>query len=75
MAFLAWLGFRRTLVRRRVVVNLLTGRAFIGILYRQTGPLLVLRDVTMHEPGAGPADIDGEVVIERHQVEFIQNTN
>lgn len=74
VAFLTWLGFRRTLVRRKVVVNLLSGRAFVGILYRQAGPLLVLRDTVMHDPGAEPAAVDGEVVVERDQVEFIQNT-
>lgn len=70
----AWLGFRDLLVRRRVVVNLHTGRAFNGILWRQRGPLLVLRDVTMLEPGAQPTPVDGEIVIERDRVEFIQVT-
>lgn len=64
----------RTLVRRRVVVNLLTDRAFVGILWAQRGPLLVLRDAVMHEPGRQPSPVDGEVVIERDQVEFIQIT-
>jgi small nuclear ribonucleoprotein (snRNP)-like protein len=66
--------FRRTLTRKKVVVNLLSSRAFVGILWAQRGPLLVLRNVTMHEPGAAPASVDGEVVIERDQVEFIQVT-
>lgn len=65
-------SFRRTLVRHRVVVNLTTDRAFTGILWAQRGPLLVLRDVTMLEPGADPAAVDGEVVIERDKVEFVQ---
>lgn len=65
-------SFRRTLVRRRVVVNLLTDKAFAGILWAQRGQLVVLRDVTLHEPGAEPAAVDGEVVVERDQIEFIQ---
>lgn len=68
------LSFQRTLVRRRAVVNLLSGRAFAGILWAQRGPLVVLRDVTMHEPGAQPTAVDGEVVVERDQIEFIQIT-
>lgn len=68
------LGFRRTLLRKKVVVNLLTDRAFVGILWAQRGPLLVLRNVVMHEPGSEPASVDGEVVVERDQVEFIQIT-
>jgi small nuclear ribonucleoprotein (snRNP)-like protein len=66
--------FRRTLLRKRVVVNLHSGRAFVGILWAQRGPLIVLRDVALHEPGAAPAAVDGEIVVERLQVEFIQVT-
>lgn len=67
-------GFLRTLTRKKVVVNLHSNRAFVGILWARRGPLLVLRNVTMHEPGAPAASVDGEVVIERDQVEFIQVT-
>lgn len=66
--------FRRTLERRNVVVNLRSSRAFVGILWARRGPLIVLRNVTMHEPGAPAAPVDGEVVIERDQIEFIQVT-
>lgn len=67
--------FRRTLVRRRVVVNLIhNDRAFVGILWAKRGPLLVLRNAVMHEPGAEPSEVDGEVVVERGQVQFIQVT-
>jgi len=48
------------------------GRAFDGILYRQTGPLLVLVDATLIEPDAQPARLDGSVYIERSMVAFIQ---
>lgn len=68
------LGFARTLVRKKVVVNLHSGKAFVGILWAKRGPLIVLRHVTVHEPGAETAAVDGEVVIERPQVEFIQVT-
>lgn len=67
-------SFRRTLLRKKVVVNLHSGRAFLGILWAQRGALIVLRNVTMHEPGAPTTTVDGEVVVERHQVEFIQVT-
>ena len=62
----------RAVVHRRVVVNLLSGRAVEGVLVRQTGPLLHLKDARLHEPEAGSAPMDGEVVIERSQVDFIQ---
>lgn len=66
--------FSRTLARKKVVVNLHSNRAFVGILWARRGPLLILRNATMHEPGAPPSTVDGEVVIERSQVEFIQVT-
>lgn len=64
--------FRRLLWRRRVIVNLVDGSAFDGILYRQNGPLLVLRDATRLERGAEPLQLDGEAVIERDRVLYIQ---
>lgn len=62
----------RTVLRRRVVVNLLSGSAIEGVLVRQRGPLLHLKNAVLHERGADPAQLDGEAVIERTQVDFIQ---
>lgn len=64
---LAWRG----VVRRRVVVNL-SGQAFSGLLWARRGRLLVLRQAQILTPDAPPQDIDGEIVIERSRVEFIQ---
>jgi len=69
-----WFG---VVVKRRVVVNLkasggIPGDAIEGVLLRKTGPLLILADATVHpfEGEASPAD--GELVIERSNVAFIQ---
>lgn len=62
----------RTVVHRRVVVNLISGRAVEGVLVRQSGPLLHVKDARLHEPGSEPSPVDGEVVVERSQVDFIQ---
>jgi hypothetical protein len=67
----AALWWRRTAVRRRVVVNL-PDKAFSGVLWAKRGPLLVLRDVTLMQHGAADTPMDGEVVVERARVEFIQ---
>lgn len=64
-------AWRRTAVRRRVVVNL-TDKAFRGVLWAQRGPLLVLRDAELLEAGRDPQRVDGEVVVERSRVEFTQ---
>jgi hypothetical protein len=64
-------AWRRTAVRRRVVVNL-ADKAFSGVLWARRGPLLVLRDVQLLEVARPPQPIDGEIVIERARVEFVQ---
>jgi len=64
-------GSWRRLVRKRVIVNQ-AERAFAGIMWAQYGPLLVLRNAELLQPGAAPQPLDGEVVIERASVHFIQ---
>lgn len=59
-------------VRRKVVVNFRDGQAVEGVLFKQAGPLLVVKNATMLEPGADPLPLDGDVVIERDKVLFIQ---
>lgn len=59
-------------MHRRVVVNLLSGKAIEGVVVERDGPLLVVADAVLHEPSTQPAPVDGHVVIERAQVDFIQ---
>lgn len=68
----AFNAFGRIVYRRRVVVNLTDGSAIEGVLYRQDGPLLVIKNATYLERGAQPAPLDGDTVIERDRVLFIQ---
>lgn len=65
-------AYTRLVVRRRVVVNLKDGRAIDGVLFKQAGPLLVLVNAHLLEPGADPFPLDGEAVVERSEVSFIQ---
>lgn len=65
-------AFRRVLLYRRVVVNLTNGSSIEGILYRDPAPLIVLKQAIYYEPGAEPVPLDGDVVIERERVLFIQ---
>ena len=64
-------AWRRTAVRRQVVVNL-PDKAFRGILWAKRGPLLILRNAVLLHPGAPEVPVDGEVVVERARVEFLQ---
>lgn len=67
----SWFPWRRTAVRKRVVVNL-SDKAFTGILWAKRGPLLVLKDVVLMQHGAADTPMDGEVIVERSRVDFIQ---
>lgn len=64
-------AWRRTAVRKRVIVNL-ADKAFSGILWAKRGPLLVLRNAELLEAGRAPQPVDGEVIVERSKVEFTQ---
>lgn len=66
----AWLAYRHYF-RRSVVVNLTDGAAFRGVLWQARGPLLILKSATLHEHGQAKP-VDGEVLIERHRVSFVQ---
>lgn len=63
---------RFTLAHRTVLVNLMSGNAISGVCVLQTAEALVLKGATVHEPGADPAPADGEVFIDRINVDFIQ---
>lgn len=66
------MGYFRCVIHRRVLINLLSGRAVEGVLVKQSGPLLHVKDARLHEPGLEASSVDGEVIIERSQVDFIQ---
>lgn len=61
----------RSVVKRRVVVQLDDGTSFEGVAMSRRGPLLVLNDVTARIPG-GSQRLDGAVVVERPRVVFVQ---
>lgn len=67
--------FRPYPVLRTAIVNLKTGTAFRGIVWRRRGGYIVLRKAELiAEEGATsqPRPVDGEVMIERANVDFIQ---
>jgi hypothetical protein len=69
----AWRARPWRLVKaRRVVVNLRSGQAIQGLLVRQSGPLLFIAQAALHEGHNEPVPLDGEAVIERHTIDFIQ---
>jgi len=67
-----WAYSWRTLVARRVVINLKSGRGLDGLLVRNAGDLLFLRQATALEAGVEPQPVDGEAVVQKRDVDFIQ---
>lgn len=63
--------YRRVAIHKRVLVNLTTGSAIEGVLYDDRGPLIILRDARLHNEG-GSAPLDGEVLVERERIDFVQ---
>ena len=61
----------RTAVRRRVVVNL-GDEAVDGVLWARRGRLLVLRDARLLVPGREPTVMDGDVIVDRDRVQWVQ---
>jgi len=59
--------------RPRVLVNLKTDKAVDGVLWERSPSLLVLKDARLFEgPGREPIHVDGDVLIERGNVDFVQ---
>lgn len=65
-------SYGRLALNRRVMVNLAGGTAIQGVLWGDRGPLLVLKDATLHLDGGNLAPLDGEVIIERTRIDFVQ---
>lgn len=67
--------FQRYPELRQIIVNTKTDRAFRGLLWEKRRRILVLRSVEIVKPGGDVVKVDGEVVIERDNVDFIQVVN
>lgn len=59
-------------VFERVLINLVDGSAIEGLLIDRRGPLLVVSDATLLTDASEPAQLDGEVYVERSRVLFLQ---
>ncbi|WP_218951964.1 hypothetical protein [Amycolatopsis anabasis] len=58
--------------RRRVVVSLVDDQAITGVLWRRHRRLVVLRSAQLVQPGREPVRMDGDVVIERDRINWVQ---
>jgi hypothetical protein len=62
----------RRLVRRRVVINTKTERAFIGVLWSRLFGIWVLKDAKMLKESGQQVPLDGEVVVLKRDIDFVQ---
>lgn len=68
---LSWLRDPYPFVRR-VIVTTKTDRTFRGLLWEQRRGFLVLREAEALKDRGAVVPVDGELVIERENVDFIQ---
>lgn len=57
--------------KQTVLCHTKSGRTFRGILWCKRGPLLVLHNAEILD-GAGVLPVDGDVFVERDNVDFLQ---
>lgn len=65
-------AYRRFVLRRQVIVNLLSGHVIKGVPVSQAGPLLVLRGAEVLNDSNDFVPVDGEVIVDRNNIDFIQ---
>lgn len=66
--------FRPYPVRKSGIVNLKhNGASFRGVIWQIKGPFLVLRNTEILDQG-GPRPLDGEIILQMADIEFIQVT-
>lgn len=59
-------------VYQSVIVNTKTGKAFRGILWAKKRDVLVLKDAEISRGGGQWAQVDGEIYVDRLNVDFLQ---
>lgn len=63
--------YGRLAINRRILVNLKSGTAIEGVLWEDRGPLILLKNAALHTHG-GSTPLDGEVIVERSELDFVQ---
>lgn len=60
-------------VHQRVVINLKSGTAVMGVMVAKKRTFCVIKDAEVIDPGARtPSRADGEIVVEKSEIDYIQ---
>ena len=59
-------------VRRRVVITLKSGTTVMGVVTVSKRSFCMVRDASVIERGGQPVRADGEVLLEREHIDYIQ---
>ena len=70
MRWLCW--WRPPCLLRACIVNLKDDTAIKAVLWTSRGPWLTFRDASLLKAGAQPVRMDGELVVHRSNVAFLQ---
>ena len=58
--------------RERVILNTKSGRAFRGVLWAYHRRFAILKAAELLNPGGQLVPVDGEVIVPKEEIEFIQ---
>ena len=63
---------RHPAVHRRVLISLKSGNAVSGLVARKIGDTYVLKGGMVHAPNSQPLQAEGELLVERENVDYMQ---
>lgn len=59
-------------VHQRVVVNLKSGTAIRGVVVDRKRSFAVIKDAEVMEPGVQPVRADGEILVDKAEIDYVQ---
>lgn len=62
----------RYAAHKRVVISLKTGLTVTGIITRHRRGYCIVRDAQIIEPGGSSAPADGEILVQRDDIDYVQ---
>jgi hypothetical protein len=60
------------LIRRKVVINTKSERSFVGILWSRSFGIWKMKNVMLLKDSGEQVPVDGEVVVLREDIDFVQ---